>query len=145
MAKYLKKYEENIDQIQSNYVSKVLSTSCKGLKTRIDVPLYQRPYTWKKDSVNVLFEDLISHLKQDPNNAYYLGQLVFIKAESRTLEGARRDILDGQQRLTTLYIFVNALINSMEKLKRDIKNHSGFDEQTIKGWEKDVDLSLIHI
>lgn len=142
MAKYLKKYEENIDQIQSNYVSKVLSTSCKGLKTRIDVPLYQRPYTWKKDSVNVLFEDLISHLKQDPKNAYYLGQLVFIKAESRTLEGARRDILDGQQRLTTLYIFVNALINSMEKLKRDIKNHSGFDEQTIKGWEKDVDIEI---
>lgn len=134
--KHLKTYTENIDQIQSGYISKVLSNNCKGVKTRIDVPLYQRPYTWKKDNINVLFEDLISHLKEDPDNAYYLGQLVFIKKAEKI------EVLDGQQRLTTLYIFVNALINSMEKLKRDIKEHSGFDNQKINDWDNQVDAEI---
>lgn len=141
--KHLKSLTENINQIQSGYISRVLSNNCKGVKTRIDVPLYQRPYTWKKDKVNVLFEDLISHLKSEAENAYYLGQLVFIKQTDRT------HILDGQQRLTTLYIFINALANCMEKLKRDIKDHSGFNNEKIEDWHdeinEEIDLLYKHI
>lgn len=143
--KYDRKLTENIDQIDSNYVSKVLSNNVKGVKKRIDVPLYQRSYTWKREKVSVLFEDLINHHKEKSNKAYYLGQLVFIKNTSTdTIE-----VLDGQQRLTTLYIFINALINCMEKLKREIKADSGFSKEVVKSWndsiEEEIDLLYEHI
>lgn len=143
--KYDRKLTENIDQIDSNYVSKVLSNNVKGVKKRIDVPLYQRPYTWKREKVDALFEDLINHHKEKSNKAYYLGQLVFIKnPKADTLE-----VLDGQQRLTTLYIFINALINCMEKLKREIKADSGFSKEDIESWndliEEEIDLLYEHI
>ena len=133
---HLKQLKHNIDQIDANYIGKVLSNNTRGIQNRIEVPLYQRPYTWKKDKVSVLFEDLLVHDEQGSENAYYLGQLVFVST------GDRIEILDGQQRLTTFYIFVNALLNALEKLREDIKENPAIAPSQIDFWEESIDKEV---
>ena len=130
----------NIAQIELNYIGKVLSNNTRGIQNKIQVPLYQRPYTWKKDKVSVLFEDLLLHDNERAENAYYLGQLVFVSHTDRI------EILDGQQRLTTLYIFVNAILNALEKLRKEIKDHPTIEQSEIETWEENIDeeINLIY-
>lgn len=59
------------------------------------IPLYQRKYAWSEDEVNALLEDLLSNKSSD----YYIGNIVVEQREDKVL-----DVIDGQQRLTTLYL-----------------------------------------
>ena len=112
IQRYLEQKERNISQISGDYMAKVLKNQAGLVRYPIHVPLYQRPYTWKKLKVQQLFDDLVEHLELGVDNAYYLGQLVFVIKDNNTPE-----VLDGQQRLTTFYIFISALVNSFYKLR----------------------------
>ncbi|MBD2495104.1 DUF262 domain-containing protein [Nostoc sp. FACHB-280] len=73
------------------------------------VPLYQRPYAWKIEQAGELFNDLVSALGDgdeniDEINPYFLGSIVLIKEDKPNAE-----IVDGQQRLTTLTLLIAAL------------------------------------
>lgn len=73
------------------------------------IPPYQRPYAWTKEQASEMFDDLITSLgtsdcKIDAISPYFLGSIVLVKGE-----GPESDILDGQQRLTTLTILLSAL------------------------------------
>lgn len=59
------------------------------------IPLYQRKYAWSEDEVNALLEDLLSNKNSD----YYIGNIVVEQREDKVF-----DVIDGQQRLTTLYL-----------------------------------------
>ncbi len=65
------------------------------------VPIYQRNYAWEKDQIEQLLQDI-----QDVSNNvknYYLGSLIVNKVENRY------EVIDGQQRLTTLYLMMLCL------------------------------------
>jgi hypothetical protein len=64
------------------------------------IPEYQRPYKWSTDNVNQLITDILDH--QD-NSAYRLGTIVLHQ------DGARRNIVDGQQRTISLLLLVRLL------------------------------------
>lgn len=67
------------------------------------IPHYQRPYSWEQKHVSALFEDLFSayeESKSDNGKIYFLGSIVVAKKE----ENPRAEVIDGQQRLTTLTI-----------------------------------------
>ena len=73
------------------------------------IPLYQRPYAWTTEQAEELFDDLITfagsggeHLED--LNPYFLGSIVLIKGDEPDAE-----IVDGQQRLTTLAILLSAI------------------------------------
>jgi len=77
------------------------------------IPLYQRPYAWTKEEAGELLEDLLTSLGDgnetiDELNPYFLGSIVLIKSEQPAAE-----IVDGQQRLTTLTILLAALRASL--------------------------------
>ena len=77
------------------------------------IPLYQRPYAWTKEEAGELLEDLLTFLGDgnetiDELNPYFLGSIVLIKSEQPVAE-----IVDGQQRLTTLTILLAALRASL--------------------------------
>jgi len=79
------------------------------------IPLYQRPYAWTKEEAGELLEDLLTFLGEgnetiDELNPYFLGSIVLIKSEQPAAE-----IVDGQQRLTTLTILLAALRASLPK------------------------------
>ena len=82
----------------------------------IFVPDYQRAYSWdtgKKDSdlkkqVNTFLNDLQDYLKSDVVTPYYFGHFLYEKIGDN-----KYAIIDGQQRLTTIVIFVSALFKSI--------------------------------
>lgn len=66
------------------------------------VPNYQRPYVWEKDQVVDLLDDISSACEKDSSSEYFLGSLVL--KENKRDGYTEYDVLDGQQRLTTLFL-----------------------------------------
>lgn len=64
------------------------------------VPDYQRPYSWDKDNLSDLIDDLTTSYMEKQSDNYFCGSLVLVKNESDD----RFDIIDGQQRTTTFTI-----------------------------------------
>lgn len=77
-------------------------------KSRLNIPNYQRPYTWKTNNVRNLFYD-IKEAKVKEN--YHLGTLILHENDETT------DIVDGQQRLISVALFINAM--------NEIQNYAG--------------------
>ena len=119
--------ESNINNTNSEWVRTILSAKVQGWqRSRIFVPNYQRPFSWdsknKDKHVDQLFDDFTDHSKATKEAtvnggkayAYYLGGLVFVHSYQNS--SPRIDVLDGQQRLTTLYLFCAALIRNLQVL-----------------------------
>ena len=73
------------------------------------IPLYQRPYAWTTKEAGELLSDLLDNMgttktSVEDTNPYFLGSVVLVKGD---LPNA--DVVDGQQRLTTLTILFAAL------------------------------------
>ncbi len=69
------------------------------------IPEYQRPYIWSKDEVNDLLDDLSFACASKPNQEYFLGSFVYQNKKAGSEKGQdyeENDLLDGQQRMTTL-------------------------------------------
>ena len=66
------------------------------------IPVYQRPYKWGDDEVDKLWDDILeSYRNEEPN--YFLGSIITAKSGN----GSKYlDVVDGQQRLTTLIILM---------------------------------------
>ncbi|MQP33474.1 DUF262 domain-containing protein [Rhodococcus erythropolis] len=83
------------------------------------IPDYQRPYAWGKDETLQLLDDLQSSLDRDTDEPYFLGSVVLVKEKGV----ATAEVIDGQQRLTTLTIVFSVLrdlaVNS--SLRADIQ------------------------
>jgi len=69
------------------------------------IPDYQRPYSWGTEQALQLLDDLEGSLDRDTDEPYFLGSIVLVK-ESISPEA---DVIDGQQRLTTLSILLAVL------------------------------------
>ena len=68
------------------------------------IPVYQRNYAWGVVEIEQLVQDLYKAFEQDKDKAYYLGTLVV----HHRADG-RYEVIDGQQRLTTLHILNKCL------------------------------------
>ncbi len=68
------------------------------------IPEYQRPYRWGTDQALQLLDDLEETLDRDDDEPYFLGSLVLVQQSS-----TRYDVIDGQQRLTTLTLLFSVL------------------------------------
>ena len=68
------------------------------------VPPYQREYVWKEKNISQLLNDIYEEYIDDRNSEYFIGSIVVNKREDGSYE-----VIDGQQRLTTLFISLCAL------------------------------------
>ncbi len=68
------------------------------------IPVYQRNYAWEEDEITALVKDVLDSSVKNPNAPYYIGTLVTYKRGDSVYE-----VIDGQQRLTTIYIILKAL------------------------------------
>lgn len=75
------------------------------------IPEYQRPYVWGKDQIAELLQDLNDAMNRDDNAQYFLGSMVLQKktSEKNSTNYVEYDVLDGQQRLTTLFLLVSVI------------------------------------
>ena len=69
------------------------------------IPIYQRPYAWTPEQVNELLDDLLNAMQTDRTSPYFLGSVVLIKTD----DDSSSEVVDGQQRLTTLSILLCVL------------------------------------
>lgn len=84
------------------------------------IPDYQRPYSWSTDQSGQLLDDLKDAMDQEDNEPYFLGSVVLVKSKG----SSSADVIDGQQRLTTLTILFSALraLASDEKVVNRIES-----------------------
>lgn len=75
------------------------------------IPRYQREYTWSKNQWEALFDDL---LENDPQ--YFLGSVICIRQTTDALAIQQLELVDGQQRMTTLSILLAAIYASYNQL-----------------------------
>ena len=94
------------------------------------IPMYQRPYAWTTEHAEELLLDIIDFMGSGSGpveelDPYFLGSIVLIKSDSRP----EAEVVDGQQRLTTLTILLAAIRESLESKRRaDAINKYVFEE-----------------
>jgi uncharacterized protein with ParB-like and HNH nuclease domain/predicted transport protein len=111
--------------------------------TYYQVPQYQRPYSWENEHIEELWDDLYNSFESNEIE-YFLGSIIL----SKNANGRYLDVIDGQQRLTTLMIIFcvlrdlhyNKLEDSKERNKilgriKDIE--SGSDRLKLRTQAKD--------
>lgn len=99
-----------------------------GSQTRHTVPLFQRPYVWNREEQwEPLWEDLAQLLERvgarqgDAAVAgHFLGTVVLEQASNATGSLPRREVIDGQQRLTTLQILLKAAEHALGVLENTL-------------------------
>lgn len=85
---------------------------------RFLIPIYQRNYAWVETQIVQLIEDIDSAVTLDTDiGEYFLGNLILNKRETLSDEGYlyTNEVIDGQQRLTTLYILCSYLGITFDK------------------------------
>lgn len=71
---------------------------------KYSIPIYQRNYAWSMEQVGQLIQDVANAACKNVNNNYYIGNLIVDRHRDGVFE-----TIDGQQRLTTLFIILSAL------------------------------------
>lgn len=75
--------------------------SNRGTSILYKIPIYQRNYAWEREEIRALINDVYDSMTK---SVYYIGTLVTYKRDENIYE-----VIDGQQRLTTIYIILKAL------------------------------------
>ena len=102
---------------------------------KITVPNYQRAYSWdtpqigknRKTQTDIFISDLEQHQKSSTNSPYYFGH--FLYEEKNSVE---YKVIDGQQRLTTIIIFLSALFFRLKVIRNLTEEEEIIYEDIIK-------------
>lgn len=76
------------------------------------VPLYQRNYAWTDDEIHQLLRDIYENFNKNSDGFYFIGTLVVLKRKNGDFE-----VIDGQQRLTTLSLIAKKLDRTLHTSK----------------------------
>lgn len=82
-------------------------------KSSYNIPIYQRNYSWNDNNIEELYNDVINE-----DAGYYIGNLL-ITPSSKNQD---YDVVDGQQRLTTIVLFFLAIHEELTNIGRKIEN-----------------------
>ena len=85
------------------------------------IPNYQRPYVWEKDQIIELLDDIYIACDKDKERDYFLGSLVL--KETKNKDYIEYDVLDGQQRLTTLFLLTAVIRDLTDNEQRQNTCH----------------------
>jgi len=90
-----------IRSVNKYQISEIFSTERAVI---YNVPRYQREYTWGTSQWEELFDDI-----NENESGYFLGSIICIDQSTDTLQNSKLEVVDGQQRLTTLSLLFAAL------------------------------------
>ncbi|MCR4683755.1 MAG: DUF262 domain-containing HNH endonuclease family protein [Clostridiales bacterium] len=80
-------------------------------RIQFTIPAYQRAYSWDDSQTKSFLEDLLEHKNHSDTTPYCYGNILL----ETIAEAKKYEIIDGQQRLTTLSIFMRALLNAFSE------------------------------
>ena len=102
----------NVDQ-------KAITDLLSDKKADFLIPDYQRPYAWNEEQCQTLWDDIFlfsfpdnNYETFDENEEYFLGSIVTYKNES-----GKSEVIDGQQRLTTLMLILRAFYDKFANMQ----------------------------
>ena len=109
------KDDKKNDLIKEIKVSEIFDGNDKYI-----VPIYQRNYAWDNDEIKQLINDINDTIDNPNSNDkhYYLGTLIVNKQKGNS---NLYEVIDGQQRLTTLYLLKKFLDKEIKKENFDEK------------------------
>lgn len=102
------------------------------LQEDLTIPVYQRPYRWKKGTALTLFNDIYSAYKEKIPE-WRIGSVILHKNESNEY-----NIVDGQQRVTTLNILIYCLGD--ENISKLLKKEEIFNELSSQSIVKNYEI-----
>ncbi|WP_199519196.1 DUF262 domain-containing protein, partial [Psychrobacter sp. bablab_jr012] len=92
------------------------------------VPKYQRAYSWRQNNWTQLFDDI------DENEAgHFIGSIIYIDENSQRRPGHDLvfELVDGQQRMTTLSLLIAALYQKLSLCLDTAENDDDLDEDDL--------------
>lgn len=93
--------------------------------SRLSVEDYQRTYQWSAEQIDELWNDLLEAV--DTGEAHFFGTLILQGTESSIAT-----VVDGQQRLTTIFVIISALRDEIRKLEIDSIEPRSESQMTIR-------------
>lgn len=87
-------------------------TTVRGLfnsDIQFTIPVYQRAYSWREDNWEVFLNDLLQQVEKE--NGYSFGNILL----ETISEDVEYEVIDGQQRLTTIVVFMRSLYNTLKE------------------------------
>lgn len=90
------------------------------------IPKYQREYTWGKRDWDALFKDVTEN-----DNGYFLGS--YICVNSGSINGTSLEVIDGQQRFTTLTLLLTVLYEKLSALESQMEAEDKTDLANLRG------------
>ncbi len=86
---------------------------------QLEIPIYQRTYSWEKENCEQLWEDIVQIGKAEADEfepEHFVGTVIYIEKRN----GQARYVIDGQQRLTTAALIIEALAQFNEANREEI-------------------------
>lgn len=99
----------NNESIKQFSIKELLSDDANYL-----IPMYQRNYAWEEREINQLIQDVVDYQQKNNAQPYYIGTLVVFQRDNGSFE-----VIDGQQRFTTLSLIAICLKHHFSKLTTD--------------------------
>jgi uncharacterized protein with ParB-like and HNH nuclease domain len=92
--------------------------------TNYIIPIYQRNYSWRETQIEQFLQDIWDKCKENANSFYYIGTLIVDERNNGF------EIIDGQQRYTTV-VLINAILNKVfSRLDSVNKSNLKFDARS---------------
>ncbi|WP_441702600.1 GmrSD restriction endonuclease domain-containing protein [Helicobacter pylori] len=104
---------------------KLLDLIGKSQEKQFVIPIYQRVYSWEKEQIKQLWDDIIKIGGNDKMDGHFIGSIVFVHDGIYSTSHNDLLIIDGQQRLTTITLLLAALRNHLsdEVKRKEIEDH----------------------
>lgn len=101
---------------------------------RYQIPNFQRNFSWESDNFDDFFNDLVrssritvSNTKVDAGNKYFFGTILLLGVKESPNIDVPYEVIDGQQRLTTMTLFFAAIQDIIREKNKDYK--TDFDDR----------------
>ena len=96
--------------------------------TQFTIPIFQRAYSWGDEEVKQLWDDIIRTGKNEKISSHFIGSIVYILHEKADAVFQPAMVIDGQQRLTTISLLLEALARHVG----DKEPYEGFSANKIR-------------
>src|ERR1700730_11860630 len=95
------------------------------------IPEYQRPYKWDREKCDILWQDVTSFYEENQarESEYFLGTIVTCRRTETEPSSKDVEVIDGQQRITSLLLLLRAFDKKLEDAPVQDKNILGLKNQ----------------
>ena len=94
-----------MDLLQEAKIQNIANKINNGKCLNLNINYYQRPYRWPDKKILDLFDDYKENKRQEEKKDYFFGAVVLVIKETESDNISEYQVVDGQQRLTTLFLF----------------------------------------